>query len=70
MLFTLRTEKLNSFPAENDPLPKQQLEIKSEFVYNQNLQLFISAAAKKKSDRETREHFRANASRPDLIYYV
>jgi hypothetical protein len=29
-------------------VPKQQLEIKSEFVYNQNLQLFISAAAKKK----------------------
>lgn len=48
MLFTLRTEKLNSLPAENDPLPKQQLEIKSEFVYNQNVQLFISAAAKKK----------------------
>jgi hypothetical protein len=47
MLFTLRTEKLNSFPAENDPLPKQQLEIKSEFVYNQNLQLFISAARRR-----------------------
>jgi hypothetical protein len=37
-------------PLGSRPLcvPKQQLEIKSEFVYKQNLQLFISAAAKKK----------------------
>jgi hypothetical protein len=33
----------------NDVLPKRQIEIGNEFVYNQNLQLPISAAAKKKS---------------------
>jgi Carboxypeptidase regulatory-like domain len=32
----------------NDSLPKRQIEINSEFVYNQNLQLPVSAAAKKK----------------------
>ncbi|NJR14727.1 MAG: hypothetical protein HC785_02805 [Calothrix sp. CSU_2_0] len=32
----------------NDALPKRQIEIRNEFVYNQNLQLPISAAAKKK----------------------
>lgn len=33
----------------NDILPKRQIEIGNEFVYNQNLQLPISAAAKRKS---------------------
>ncbi len=33
----------------NDILPKRQIEISNEFIYNQNLQLPISAAAKKKS---------------------
>jgi Carboxypeptidase regulatory-like domain len=33
----------------NDILPKRQIEIGNEFVYNQNLQLPISAASKKKS---------------------
>jgi Carboxypeptidase regulatory-like domain len=32
----------------NDALPKRSIEIRNEFVYNQNLQLPISAAAKKK----------------------
>jgi hypothetical protein len=45
--YTLRvsqTDQLNS----NDTLPKRQIEISDEFVYNQNLQLPISTAAKKK----------------------
>ncbi|MEA5572760.1 carboxypeptidase regulatory-like domain-containing protein [Calothrix sp. UHCC 0171] len=31
----------------NDSLPKRQIEIRNEFVYNQNLQLPVSAAAKR-----------------------
>jgi Carboxypeptidase regulatory-like domain len=45
--YTLRvsqTDQLNS----NDTLPKRQIEIRDEFIYNQNLQLPISTAAKKK----------------------
>ncbi|AFZ04009.1 carboxypeptidase regulatory-like domain-containing protein [Calothrix sp. PCC 6303] len=45
--YTLRisqTDQLNS----NDTLPKRQVEVSDEFVYNQNLQLPISTAAKKK----------------------
>jgi hypothetical protein len=45
--YTLRVSPQDSLNP-NDTLPKQQIEIKSEFVYNQNLQLPISAAAKKK----------------------
>ncbi|WP_089128616.1 carboxypeptidase-like regulatory domain-containing protein [Tolypothrix sp. NIES-4075] len=45
--YTLRVSPQDSLNP-NDTLPKQQVEIKSEFVYNQNLQLPISAAAKKK----------------------
>ncbi|MBD2607518.1 carboxypeptidase regulatory-like domain-containing protein [Scytonema hofmannii FACHB-248] len=45
--YTLRVSPQDSLNP-NDILPKQQIEIKSEFVYNQNLQLPISAASKKK----------------------
>ena len=45
--YTLRVSPQDSLNP-NDTLPKQQIEIKNEFVYNQNLQLPISAAAKKK----------------------
>jgi hypothetical protein len=45
--YTLRVSPQDSLNP-NDTLPKQQIEIKSEFVYNQNLQLPISAASKKK----------------------
>jgi Carboxypeptidase regulatory-like domain len=45
--YTLRVSPQDSLNP-NDTLPKRQVEIKSEFVYNQNLQLPISAAAKRK----------------------
>ncbi len=36
----------------NDTLPKRQVEINNKFVYNQNLQLPVSAAAKKKDKKQ------------------
>ena len=36
----------------NDALPKRQVVINNKFVYNQNLQLPVSAAAKKKKDKK------------------
>ncbi|MGB3651317.1 MAG: hypothetical protein WBA41_08915, partial [Rivularia sp. (in: cyanobacteria)] len=35
----------------NDTLPKRRVEINNKFVYNQNLQLPVSAAAKKKDKK-------------------
>ncbi|MBF2065335.1 MAG: carboxypeptidase regulatory-like domain-containing protein [Calothrix sp. C42_A2020_038] len=46
--YTLRVS-LQDELNRNDSLPKRQVEIRDEFVYNQNLQLPISAAAKKRS---------------------
>lgn len=45
--YTLRVS-LQDELNRNDSLPKRQIEISNEFVYNQNLQLPVSAAAKKK----------------------
>jgi hypothetical protein len=45
--YTLRVSQADNFNS-NDVLPKRQIEIRDEFVYNQNLQLPISTAAKKK----------------------
>ncbi len=49
--YTLRVspqDELNS----NDTLPKRQVVINNKFVYNQNLQLPVSAAAKKKEKKQ------------------
>ena len=49
--YTLRVspqDELNS----NNTLPKRQVVINNKFVYNQNLQLPVSAAAKKKKDKK------------------
>ncbi|RUT06128.1 hypothetical protein DSM106972_033340 [Dulcicalothrix desertica PCC 7102] len=45
--YTLRVSPLDEL-NRNDSLPKRQIEISNEFVYNQNLQLPVSAAAVKK----------------------
>ncbi|OKH39272.1 Cna B-type [Calothrix sp. HK-06] len=45
--YTLRVSPQDEL-NRNDSLPKRQIEISNEFVYNQNLQLPVSAAAKKK----------------------
>jgi Carboxypeptidase regulatory-like domain len=46
--YTLRVSAQDEL-NRNDSLPKRTVEIRDEFVYNQNLQLPVSAAAKKKS---------------------
>ncbi len=45
--YTLRVSPQDEL-NRNDSLPKRTVEISNEFVYNQNLQLPVSAAAKKK----------------------
>lgn len=45
--YTLRVSPLDEL-NRNDSLPKRQIEISNEFVYNQNLQLPVSAASVKK----------------------
>ncbi|MBW4512575.1 MAG: carboxypeptidase-like regulatory domain-containing protein [Scytonematopsis contorta HA4267-MV1] len=45
--YTLRVSPQDEL-NRNDSLPKRQVEIRNEFVFNQNLQLPVSAASKKK----------------------
>jgi hypothetical protein len=47
-LYTLRVSTQDSLNP-NDSLPKREIQIRNQFVYDQNLQLPVSAAAKKKS---------------------
>ncbi|BAY85117.1 hypothetical protein NIES267_46150 [Calothrix parasitica NIES-267] len=49
--YTLRVPQQDALES-NDSLPKRQIVINNKFVYNQNLQLPISAAAKKKKDEK------------------
>lgn len=45
--YTLRVSSQDSL-NQNDTLPKRQVQIRNEFVYNQDLQLPVSTAAKRK----------------------
>ncbi|MEM1394108.1 MAG: carboxypeptidase-like regulatory domain-containing protein, partial [Cyanobacteria bacterium P01_H01_bin.150] len=49
--YTLRVPEQDTLNS-NDALPKRQVVINNKFVYNQNLQLPVSAAAKKKKDKK------------------
>ncbi|MBV6625200.1 MAG: carboxypeptidase regulatory-like domain-containing protein [Rivularia sp. (in: Bacteria)] len=49
--YTLRVSPQDALNS-NNTLPKRQVVIKNKFVYNQNLQLPISAAAKKKDKKQ------------------
>lgn len=46
-VYTLRVSPQDSLNP-NDSLPKLEIQIRNQFVYDRNLQLPISAAAKKK----------------------
>ena len=49
--YTLQVSSQNGLNS-NDTLPKRQIVINNKFVYNQNLQLPVSAAAKKKDKKQ------------------
>ncbi len=49
--YTLRVSPADELNSKNS-LPKRQIEINNQFVYNQNLQLPVSAAAKNKDKKQ------------------